>query len=403
MLRFIIHSAWILFASSHETHGDIMSHPVGGQLDTHNCLISGGYTYCESTRNCIRQWETPCQDNFNDCGDCLKKQRNGYNIACPSNCDIVVDPPIYYPTDPIPLPPVPPPTIPDPIVHHSVCPEVMCMMYCENGFNQDENGCDICICSESTDLEQCDIPYNDCDNIYACPKVTEITQCSNGGLNGYTTYQLSVSLKQNMNIKNIYAVYGDEDKDDGSMYLPPAKNIEGVFGSNIGGVSQELININPDSQYDSWLTIGITDGDNNNEINMIGVSLDEWSETNSITVVNGAVFRMDPDLMMDVNKEIILGQITIPTGESETAILNIQGKFYGRFENTLDNSWKEVQMCFVLNQPNSHNGNNIPLNCVSWFDGCNTCQVNNGVLGACTRMMCFREGEPYCISTINGH
>ena len=29
-----------------------------------------------------------------------------------------------------------------------VCPPVMCMLYCENGFKRDENGCEICECEE---------------------------------------------------------------------------------------------------------------------------------------------------------------------------------------------------------------------------------------------------------------
>ena len=28
------------------------------------------------------------------------------------------------------------------------CPEVMCMMYCENGFIQDSNGCNTCRCND---------------------------------------------------------------------------------------------------------------------------------------------------------------------------------------------------------------------------------------------------------------
>ena len=32
----------------------------------------------------------------------------------------------------------------------------------------------------------------------------------------------------------------------------------------------------------------------------------------------------------------------------------------------------------------------------TWYDGCNNCQVNNGILGACTRMMCFRQDNPRC-------
>ena len=29
-------------------------------------------------------------------------------------------------------------------------------------------------------------------------------------------------------------------------------------------------------------------------------------------------------------------------------------------------------------------------NCASWNDGCNTCQVENGVIGACTLMTCLQ-------------
>jgi len=40
----------------------------------------------------------------------------------------------------------------------------------------------------------------------------------------------------------------------------------------------------------------------------------------------------------------------------------------------------------------------IPSNCASWYDGCNTCSVNNGKIGACTRMYCFSPGESECTS-----
>lgn len=42
--------------------------------------------------------------------------------------------------------------------------------------------------------------------------------------------------------------------------------------------------------------------------------------------------------------------------------------------------------------------NNIPANCATWFDGCNTCSVENGRIGACTMMMCFTQGSPECRS-----
>jgi len=44
----------------------------------------------------------------------------------------------------------------------------------------------------------------------------------------------------------------------------------------------------------------------------------------------------------------------------------------------------------------------IPWNCASWNDGCNTCSVSDGVVGACTLMMCFTRNEPYCSTYYSG-
>lgn len=44
--------------------------------------------------------------------------------------------------------------------------------------------------------------------------------------------------------------------------------------------------------------------------------------------------------------------------------------------------------------------NRIPLGCTSWFDGCNTCSVVNGVATGCTKMACKVDPnnppKPYC-------
>ena len=44
---------------------------------------------------------------------------------------------------------------------------------------------------------------------YLCPKLTEITNCNEDGIEGYTTFRLSVITKPNMNIQNLYALYGE--------------------------------------------------------------------------------------------------------------------------------------------------------------------------------------------------
>ena len=39
----------------------------------------------------------------------------------------------------------------------------------------------------------------------------------------------------------------------------------------------------------------------------------------------------------------------------------------------------------------------IPTECLTWNDGCNTCSVTDGKIGACTEMMCFQRDQPQCI------
>lgn len=425
---------------------------VGGSRDDNNCLISAGYSWCESSNSCIRSWETPCKDYFTSCDDCLNQQRKGRNIACPSNCDVEG-------TISIPLPP-------------DHCPEVMCMMYCENGFVQDSNGCDTCRCNDpmiaidpmppmptvdmptvdmptvinpflntcsevqmavyhecnsdchncdfsdtrtvlsdcmnnglraSDDLCQgeissCSIPYHDCDNEFVCPKVTEVTNCGENGLNGYSTYRLSLIVKDS-NVKNIYAIYGDDETSPKPMIIPPAYQSIINFNSNIGGVLPAIVNIDPDAQYDSWLTIGITDGNTDNEVMTVGIDFTTWTETSGIHTTNGAVFTMDPEINVVDGDEYVVAQITIPNGRSVELTLNAQGKTKCEENNNCnkDNrAWKQEGIIFDIEPPVNENQDTIPQSCATWYDGCNTCQVRNGQLGACTRMMCFRNDPSYC-------
>ena len=37
-----------------------------------------------------------------------------------------------------------------------------------------------------------------------------------------------------------------------------------------------------------------------------------------------------------------------------------------------------------------------PKDCKTWYNGCNTCQCNNGKIGGCTKMGCPTKKEPYC-------
>lgn len=64
--------------------------------------------------------------------------------------------------------------------------------------------------------------------------------------------------------------------------------------------------------------------------------------------------------------------------------------------------YKQVQCvqapCEPLLVCETTSSTNIPRDCLSWFDGCNTCIVKDGQLAGCTKMACKeRIGvEPYC-------
>ena len=88
MIKAILTILQFMNVYSQYVGGDIMPMIPGSDIDTNGCIISAGYSWCESSKNCIRQWEIPCIDNYNDCSDCLKRQRKGENIACPPDCDM---------------------------------------------------------------------------------------------------------------------------------------------------------------------------------------------------------------------------------------------------------------------------------------------------------------------------
>ena len=400
---FKITTLFSLYTYSLGAESDIM--PIGGKLDNNGCLSSAGFDWCDAMQSCIRHWETPCSDNYDNCDDCLTKQRSGMNIACPTKCNIILsDIPVINP--PISSPPISSPP--------NVCPEVMCMMYCENGFLTDFNGCDTCVCSiipmaidyELPDMPlpntpgECPIPVTLCTSEHVCPKVVEITHCSRDGVAGYTTYQLSLVIK-NPNIKNIYAIYGDDQFGTHPLNIPPAYQGRNIFNSNIGGIPPELIAINPDAEFDSWLTIGLTAGDDNNKLSSVGIDFSSWTDTQGIYTTDGAIFLMNANEIIVSGNEYIIAQLTVPDDYIGDVVINVQGSLSCDKCNT--KTWNEIGILFHISKPSILDPNIIPTGCSSWHDGCNTCVVNNGILGGCTRLMCFREDTPHCLSFNNVH
>ena len=189
-----------------------------------------------------------------------------------------------------------------------------CNLDCFNGYEKDINECNICSCNN------CRMNFNDCDDI-VCPKIVEISSCEFNSLNSYTTYELSLIIN-NDNAKNLYAIFGDESNGPQPMIIPPSYQVDNVFGSNLGGISDEILKLSPYSKYDSWLTIGIKNGDLDNKLSTVGIDFNEWSLTNGLNIINGAIFLMNPDEITSKNNEYVVAQLTIPNNIDLNVILN---------------------------------------------------------------------------------
>jgi hypothetical protein len=100
-----------------------------------------------------------------------------------------------------------------------------------------------------------------------CGTVTQISTDGPG-----TTYRLGLSLSGNA--KSVYTIYGDEDF---SMVIPPAYQEAAPFGTNTGGVNPAFIPVSASAAFDSWLTVGIVDGDNAGALGSAGFDWETWT------------------------------------------------------------------------------------------------------------------------------
>jgi len=210
-------------------------------------------------------------------------------------------------------------------------------------------GCDGISCKKLESPGCVDPRFDDCplepikciwDNV--CPKIREITQCSKGGIKGYTTYELSLELKKDT--FNIYAIYGNKDN---TMYVPPAKNTYSILGTNIGGVNPIYYEkYHSIAKYDSWLTIGITNGDKNKELSSIGIQFDPWNEDTPLIIDDGAIFLLDARKKVVKDNVYIIGHLTVKNNLNDKLIINAQG--YKRINKKRLVPWNDYDIIFPI-------------------------------------------------------
>jgi hypothetical protein len=143
------------------------------------------------------------------------------------------------------------------------------------------------------------------------------------GISNYATWR--VIATPSGSAANIYTVYGQPGA---PMQLPSAYQVPAPFGADTGGTSPAFWPVSSESQYDSWITVGITDGDSSGALAAIGIDFNSWAESSyGYTCNDCAVFWMTPDSAP--SGPTTLAQLTIHSGTTDTVSFGMQGRSRG--------------------------------------------------------------------------
>jgi len=131
------------------------------------------------------------------------------------------------------------------------------------------------------------------------------------------------------------------------MYLPPSYHYEEPYGNNIGGIQTFIIHSNPASFYDSWLTIGLDNGDPDHILQSVGIDYDEWTINKAFVSKDAAVFMLNPRQQLIKNNNYLIAQLTLVNTKDHTFKINAQGRLTK--EDTIkERIWYENNIIFNI-------------------------------------------------------
>merc|ERR1712146_77312 len=113
---------------------------------------------------------------------------------------------------------------------------------------------------------------------------------------------------------------------DHAMVFPQAYNVAPPFFAFANNDATGY------AEYDSWLTIGITDGSGGGDLSLSsGFNLATWSVDQGIDCDNCAVFYMDPGIGPSGRDPIVMAQLTVANAIAATgsAQATLQGRSAG--------------------------------------------------------------------------
>ena len=185
------------------------------------------------------------------------------------------------------------------------------------------------------------------EELHVTPEII-VTQASVDG--AHTTVRLALQL--GARARSVYALFGT----DGSpLHMPPAYQVAPPFGAHVGGTNPALWPVAADArvgspEHDSWLTVGVTDGDSGSVLGQIGIDWDTWDDRTPLgdeRHTGGAVFWMDPR-NGPTSRSVVVAQLTVRTsvlgGPEGVATMGVQGKS----EPESVDDWQQEGLIFRL-------------------------------------------------------
>ena len=154
---------------------------------------------------------------------------------------------------------------------------------------------------------------------------------------GYTTYRLTASLHGPA--RSLYSIEGTPEA---AMELPAAYQAIPPFGVDTGGVNPQFYAFVADAEFDSWLTAGITTGDDGGAISSVGIEFALWTEADGLEIADGAIFWMDPSSAPEGDS--VVAQLTVPAGSSGQMTGGLQGRSVGG-DNAQD--WQQFDVVWA--------------------------------------------------------
>ena len=110
-----------------------------------------------------------------------------------------------------------------------------------------------------------------------------IETVASDGVSGFTTARLWVTLPATA--RNVYSMYGTPEA---PLTMPAAWQAVAPFGVDIGGVNPQLLAFDPSAAYDSWLTVGVTEGVGRTGLRSTPNLFQSWDPSTPISSTNGA-------------------------------------------------------------------------------------------------------------------